>query len=194
MNVSKLIAEFAGLRQLFDDPVRCPVGPDLIHYLAQPRAHSTQFDYATAYRELRGRTHEDDMSPLGYAPTDYTVFKARYRHLANNNTAYRIACKRNPTVPELEKFASTRPQWAILWPVKVYLQHHMALAREYRGMLPFGSEVIRFLNERMGMELPVTPSATDHVMLRDLSNGMAEALGIPTVVVNDVMYILGRDS
>ena len=191
MDFSTFFVEFARLRSIFEDSRQCPMGANLIHYLSQQRSSSGSFDWKLAYEEMNDRTPEGEMGNLGYAPQDSTIFKARYKLMSSNNTAYRIATKSHPTAEELEKFASTKPQWSILWPVKLYLQHHLEVAREYRGFLPFGSEVISFIKNAMKCDISPTPTAQEHIYLRDLSNGMAAALNIPSIVINDMMYILG---
>lgn len=115
--------------------------------------------------------------------------------LANNNRAYSIATKKYPTVKELEELGEIKPGWSLLFAIKDYLLHHLDFAMDYKGFVPFGGPVIAFLQS---LENPPVftnfrnPTYKDHVTLRELTNAMAKQLNLPSIVINNWMYIEGR--
>jgi hypothetical protein len=84
------------------------------------------------------------------------------------------------------------PGWSTLFPLKLFLINHPDLAKKYRGMLPFGSQVIKFYNEvPLGEKITSTPSFKDHVRLMDFTNALADQTGSTTVSLNNEMYLEG---
>jgi hypothetical protein len=167
----------------------------ILDYLAQPRielgSRNDQF-ISECKQHLESRTPFDQLPSLGFASQDSTVFKKRFDLMSTDNHAYVIATKANPTVPELEEFSVIEPGWSILFPLKIYLIYHSEQAKAYRGMLPFGSEVIKFYNEaELGKEIKGTPSFSDHVRLKEVTNALADHLGCTTVMLNNEMYLEG---
>ena len=170
------------------------IGNNLLHYMAMPRIFNKGFKFEEAKRVLFERQHPDKLEVIGMAPQDVSVFKKRASLLANDNEAYRIAVMANPSIPELIKFSYMMPCWSILYPLKHYIMHHMELARDYNGFLPYGSAVIAFvnaLNSKPGAVSTTSPSYADHVYLQEISNRESIGLNIPSVEINNMMYLQG---
>jgi hypothetical protein len=127
------------------------------------------------------------------APADVAIFKKRADLLSSNNEAYRIAVKINPSVEELIAYSYTAPRWSILYPLKHYIMHHMDLAGGYTGFLPFGSAVIVFMNSIKDLRaIPDSPTYADHAYLQTISNREAKTFNMPSVEINNIMYLRGK--
>lgn len=169
------------------------LGNKLLHYLARPRMSVNNFCFRECCRYMEKRMSFEKLpTALGFAPQDASVFKVRFNFLAGNERAYALAVKPNPTVEELAEFGLKRPCWSILYAVKNYLWQHPDEAKAYRGLLPLGSEVTRFLNTVDQWSYGSGSNTADHVRLMNLSNQIADALNLPSVTVNDLMYLRGR--
>jgi hypothetical protein len=167
---------------------------DLVSYLARPRVFTKNYDYLTARRALMDRTPKDSVPQIGWIPQDQNLMLLRFDLLANNNKAYRIAMQKSPNHDELEDFGNIKPCWSTLFSVKSFLMDHPDVAKKYRGFLPFGSEVSKYANTLLSRprKLPLAShNLRDHVWLKDISNEMSDFLGIPTVEVNNIMYLKG---
>jgi len=176
------------------------IGNNLTHYLAQPKILQTTFDFEAALRALTERQHPDDLELMKMAPQDVAIFKKRASLLATNNDAYLIAMQRDPTVEQLEKFSFMMPCWSTLFPIKHYLMHHVEKAKVYRGFLPYGSEVVKYVNNLAERRLagshsyvPTSPSYADHVHLQQLTNTMSDFTGTCTIELNNMMYLDGKE-
>jgi hypothetical protein len=173
----------------------------LLDYLAQPRIHlgsSNQAFIELCVKLMESRTPFDQAKAFfktanySYAPHDSTIFKARFDLLSTNNRAYAIAIKANPSVQELEEFSYIDPGWSVLFPLKLFLIFHASLAMLYRGLLPFGDPIVQFYNTtEMGSEIQGSPSFSDHVRLREVTNALAEHLGCSTVMLNNEQFLDG---
>lgn len=175
------------------------IGNNLLHYLAQPKINQTSFDFEAAKRALTERQHPDDLIVIRMVPQDVAIFKKRAGFLATNNEAYLIAMNQDPTIEQLEKFSYMLPCWSVLFPIKHYLMHHVEKAKKYRGFLPFGSEVVKYVNNLEEKRsagshayVAVSPSYADHVWLQQLTNTMSDFNSICTIELNNVMYLEGR--
>jgi hypothetical protein len=170
------------------------IGDNLLHYLAQPRIFTSSFNFPESKRILYERQHPDKLDPIKMAPADVSIFKKRAGLLSGDNEAYRIALKSNPSVEELIAFSFIAPGWSILYPLKHYIMHHMDLAVGYTGFLPYGSAVITFVNtlETKPWEISFNPTHADHTYLQTISNREALAFGMPSVEINNVMYLRGK--
>ena len=165
----------------------------LIDYFAQPRIHlgaSHETFMAKCLENLVKRTPFDQLPQLGFAPADMSIFKKRFSLASTDNFAYSVLMNDNPSIPDLERFSYLLPGWSVLFPLKAYLIFHPEKAREYRGLLPFGSEVVKFFNATIGTAKP-TPTFQDHIALRDYTNALSDHLGISTVMLNNEMYLEG---
>lgn len=187
-----------------------PVGSNLLHYLSQPKNSLGSKEKDRIFSErfsacLEARVSYEDASDflqkkfgspdLGYVPQDAGVLKKRFSVMGHNNRAYEIALMGNPVVPILEEFASLDPCFSLLYAVKMFLHHYPYKARDYRGMLPFGSNVIMAVNAIDGFEPKVEeskPSFQDHVRLMVLTNRLADKYGMTTLAINDLLYLEGR--
>jgi len=147
------------------------------------------------FTELQKECNKDSISC--YSPNDASIFKVRFNMIASNNEAYTIAAKDNPTIAEIEKLASLHPSWAWLFPIKTYLHHHKDKAKQYRGLLPFGKYVIAFYNGIKDVDgekfekINGQPTLQHHMSLQNISNAMADLDGVPTITINDKMYLYG---
>lgn len=169
---------------------------DLVSYLARPRVFQRNYDYLTARRALIDRTPKDSVPQIGWIPQDQNLMLLRFDLLSNNNKAYRIALNRFPQHKELEEFSVIKPCWSTLFAVKSYLMDHPSTAKEYRGFLPFGSEVAKYANtlQSRPRKLPLNShNLKDHVWLKEISNEMSDFLGVPSVEVNNIMYLKGLE-
>jgi len=122
------------------------------------------------------------------------IFTRRIKLISTNNKAYHLAMKTNPTADDLEDFARIDPCFATLFPVKCYLSDHLEVAKDYKGMLPFGREVIKYYNTLVpnAMAVKGSPGFRDHMHLMDLSNRKAALMGVPSITINNLMYNFGK--
>lgn len=174
------------------------IGDNLAHYLAMPRINHNGFNFeeakrAYAERHIFGDTSDKRQFVIGMAPADVSIFKKRSEILSGSNKAYRIAMTKNPSVEDLKDFSYLSAGWACLFALKHYIMHHMELAWGYDGLLPFGSAVVAFVNT-LGTrpnDIPTSPSYADHVYLQNISNRESLALRMPSVEINNIMYLKG---
>ena len=170
------------------------VGSNLVHYLAMPRIPVNTFDFLGSVAVFMQHQDPDKMDTLGMAPQDVPIFRRRATLLFTKNRAYELATKINPSTQDLEDFARLDPCWSTLFPVKYYLIHHMVQAQEYRGFLPYGSEIIKYVNVALKGQwkhISGSPDYADHVFLRDMTNLIADNLNMPTITINNIMHIQG---
>lgn len=170
----------------------------LLAYIATS-LYSKGFNRSKCYARLKFRVpyNAETNLMLNLCPTETNIFNARFDLINSNNRAYEIATKSNPTVTELEEFAMLRPCWSNIFPVKAMLTDHVELAKNYRGLQPFGKYVISFFNEVLennGEEkVKNSPDFKDHIRLRDFTNKMSDILEIPTPTLNSMMYMEGME-
>ncbi len=172
------------------------LGSNLCHYLSLPNnGYSNKVLSEKLYGYLSMRVPFDTINePLGYAPQDSGILKKRFKVMCNDNEAYILAMKENLSLGEIEAWSKREPCYATLKPVKDYLSHHPELIALYRGMLPFGKNVIATVNAIEGYAPRVlsTPSFSDHVRLMELTNGIADRTGFTSLYVNDQFYLYGK--
>jgi len=196
------LIEYASLLEAFR---KIPVGPNLLHYLSQPKtSQSPEKDHIFSekfYECLVERVSDvtsflterygDGM--LAYAPQDAGVVKKKIAVMRNNNRAYELAVSPGLSVSSLEEYARLDPCWSLLFPLKVYLHHHVGAAKGYRGMLPFGGGVIEAINQIWGDEYQIEgrPTVQDHIRLMVMTNDNADKRGMTTIAVNDELYLEG---
>jgi hypothetical protein len=172
---------------------RYGIDDNLLHYLAMPRIPNNSFNFEEAKRVLFERQHPDKLDAIKMAPQDVSIFKKRAEVLSSNNKAYRIANTKKPSVEDLKAFSYISAGWACLQALKHYIMNHMDLAWEYNGFLPFGSAVAAFVNtlETRPNDISASPSYADHVYLQNISNREAQAFRMPSVEINNIMYLKG---
>jgi len=171
---------------------------DLLSYYTIPRKALNDHNGFTenCYELMKNRSSVEML--IGYAPQDSTIFKVRFDILNNNNEAFAIASKDNPTVLELEQIAKMHASWAWLFPIKIFLHQHLELAKQYRGLLPLGKCVIAFINALVDTdgierrEIKGQPTYKDHVEVQNISNRIADLQGCTTIAINDKMYLIGK--
>lgn len=172
-----------------------PFADNLISYLAW--TYTPNYDYQSAYNSLLSRTADPDHLPrFNISPTETQVFRARFKLLNTNNRAYSLATKLKPTVQDLEEFAEIKPCWSMLFPVKLYMLQNPAIAKQYRGLQPFGQQVIKWVNKfypPVEGAITVSPTFKHHIHLRDLTNWLTDLSGETTSWINTKMYIEGQD-
>lgn len=179
------------------------IGNNLLAYLARPRLRRlNNFNYQTCYESLLQRLPADQAEGLNIASQDTTIFLNRFRAITTDIEYYRLAVKENPTVEDLEKASYRYYGYSYLWPIKEYLLHHMSLAKDYRGLVPFGGPVKLYFNHlklvpwktenETPWEVKGTPTFQDHIMLQQVTNDMADALNLPSITVNNIMYLYGK--
>jgi hypothetical protein len=194
------LIDVASLNEAFR---KIPVGSNLLHYLAQPktsmsadkdRLFAEKF-YVCLYERVAKVTdflqERYGSGELCYVPQDAGVVHKKIMVITNNNRAYELAVKIDPTVQDLEEFAKLDPCWSLLFPVKAYLHHHFSVAKDYRGMLPFGGGVIEAVNKIWNRTMKGSPSFQDHVRLMAMTNEIADKHGMTTIAVNDLLYLEG---
>jgi hypothetical protein len=172
------------------DPINA--ANNLLSYIAW--SNCPGFDHVTCYNEMYNRTDPNDTTHYNYYNWETFSFKRRFKLLNSNNKAWELAVKLNPTIQDIEIFSALDPCFANLFPVKCYLSDHIDLLRDYKGMLPFGREVIKYYNSIVssGMTVKGSPTFKDHVNLRELSYRKAILMGVPTITINNLMYHFGR--
>ena len=170
------------------------IGDNLIHYLAQPKTHHNGFDFEVSVKTFETRQAPRFLDSINAAGHDVYVMRKRFNFLANDNDAYRIASSHNPSVEELITFSYMLPGWSILFPLKHYLFHHWDKAVKYTGFLPFGAPVIAFVNtlETRPKDVVTSPDYADHVYLQNISNEEARINGVPSIEINNRMYLAGK--
>lgn len=194
------IIEIASLYEAFR---KIPVGSNLLHYLSQPKTSKSPDEdrlfaekfYACLYERVADVSSylllKYGSGDLSYVPQDAGVVKKKLSVMCNNNRAYELAVKTWPTRFDLEEFSRLDPCWSLLFSVKLYLHHHEHHAMEYRGMLPFGGGVIESINRIWGRNAKARPTHQDHVRLMNMTNELADKLGMTTIAVNDMLYLEG---
>lgn len=169
------------------------ISNNLLSYLAW--SNKSDFNFELCYDELLNRVAPDDASKHNIYNWEHFMFARRFKLISTNNKAYELAVKRDPSVQDLEEFSKIDPCFANLYPVKWFVLDHQELIRDYKGMLPFGKEVIKYYNTIVpqGMTVKGSPSFKDHVNLRDISLRKSLLTGIPMVTINNLMYWFGKE-
>jgi hypothetical protein len=170
------------------------IGNNLIHYLAQLRT-TQNFDFE-GIKQLfitRQSPQRFDEFNLKVAPMDISLLKKRLVLPASDNEIYRIVMSEDPTIPELELFSFKCPGWSNLFALKWYLVHHMDKAKAFTGFLPYGSPVVAFVNSLRSKprNIPMNPDYADHVYLQTISNQEALTFNMPSIEINNIMYLKG---
>lgn len=171
-----------------------PFSSNLITYLAWSTSEDFNSDTCLELMSARIQPNDSSILNLGYYDWEEKIFNRRFKLLSSNNKAYEIATRPNPTVSDLEEYSQIDPCFATLYPIKQYLSNHIEMAIGYRGMLPFGREVVRYYNTAVPTNLRVkgSPTFRDHASLRNISNRKAILMGVPTLTINNLMYQFGR--
>lgn len=169
---------------------------NLLSYLAH--FYNRNFKYNKCYDLMNIRTPSDkaDFKDLRIEPHREKVIKTRFDLIALDNQAYELAVKVDPFVEDLEAFAQIKPCWSILFPVKMYLVDHPEVAKEYRGLQSFGSEVIKFYDSVIEEQFKIdkrSPNYQDHLRLQEMTNRYADLLGMTPIAVNTLMYLEGKE-
>jgi len=170
------------------------IGDNLLHYLAW--SSSQTFKAEECYEAmLNRRTPYEPQLRFGYDQWEFNIFANRFKLLESNNKAFELATRVGPSVAALEDFSNIDPCFSTLFPVKRFIADHPELASAYRGMLPFGREVIACYNYITPPEYAIkgSPSFRDHIRLRDISNKKALLMGMPSITINNLMYQIGRN-
>ena len=185
-----LLNSFIDLHEGFNDEYG--IGTNLLSYLARPRMQIKGFKFSECYDDLLHRRPKWGPD-LHYAGQDRNILKVRYDLISNNNRAYVIAVKEDPSVADLEEFSYIKPCWSTLFPIKLYLCHHLDKAFDYKGLQPFGSFVIHFMNKLSSIDdVGSNPDLRDHIRLKNLTDKYSKLLGVSSTVVNTLMYLEGR--
>lgn len=162
----------------------------LIDYLAQSDV-SNQEAYLRRVKALENRASLDDSPNLGYSPRESTRFKAAFNLMATNNRSYELAIKVNPTCEDIDEFIKRLAGFTTAYTGKKYLMNHPEMCREYRGLVPFGGPVRACFNSMVQEQVKGTPDIRDHFMLRDLTNMIADQMGLTSMAVNNWMHLTG---
>jgi hypothetical protein len=177
-----------------DSASSLPTSNRLLDYLAW--SNNPGFDAKACLEAMSNRVSSTDPAShdFNFKSWESKIFSKRMNLLASNNKAYEIATKFNPTTTNLEDFSKIDPCFSTLFPGKIYLSDHPDQAMEYRGMLPFGREVVAYYNTIVEESWLIdgSPTFKDHVRLRDLSNRKAIFMGVPTITINNLMYQFGK--
>jgi len=185
-DTSLLYTIISNLISWVGDELFNPTSARLIEYLADGNE--------TALDMLCDREPYPDATKvkLGIQGHQTTIFQVRFALMQNNDRAFEIAIKTDPTVQELEEFSKLRACWSVLFPLKRYLLEHSELCRTYRGLLPLGSDVLRFMKEVWPeWSMAASASYADHVWMRDLTVKLADITGLTPVMINHIMYVAG---
>lgn len=169
------------------------ISNNLLSYLAW--SNNPNFDFELCYDEMFNRVSPDDASKHGIYNWEHFMFARRFKLISTNNKAYDIAVKRDPTAKDLEEFSRIDPCFANLYPVKWFVLDHQGLIPGYKGMLPFGREVVKYYNSIVSPPKRVkgSPSFKDHVSLREISLRKSILTGMPMVTINNLMYWFGKE-
>ena len=170
---------------------------NLMSYLAYSAAPN--HDYDACFDLLESRTPWDQVNiHLGIDARETTIFQVRFDLIANNNKAYNLAMKDDPTAKELGMFAGVKALFSTIYPVKAYLQDHLDVAKEYRGFMPFGKDVIKFFNQycedvnEPDWKVSGQPDYRDHSHLMRVTNFLADTMNTTTLAINTLMYLEGQ--
>ena len=169
------------------------VSNSLMNYMAW--SNRDGFDFELCYDEMFNRISPENASKHGIYNWEHFMFARRFKLLSTNNKAYDLAVKRDPTVEDLEAFSRIDPCFANLYPVKWFVLDHPELIQGYKGMLPFGREVLKYYNSIVlgGKVIKGSPTYKDHVSLREMSLRKSILLGMPMITINNIMYWLGKE-
>lgn len=171
-----------------------PASNRVIDYCVEPRINHSSLRKDLCLHDLENQVPWDSSSQFHFAPADFQIYHKRYE-LNQNPRVHALWMKRNPNQFDLDEVSYLTHGWAGLFPLKLYLLHHPDLAKLYRGLLPFGREVIAFYkkcNANLNPLSGVTPNYQDHLKLQIFTNLMATHLGITSVMINNFMYLEGR--
>jgi hypothetical protein len=165
----------------------------LLSYLAWSNREG--FDFELCYDELFNRVAPEDASKHNIYKWEHFIFARKFKLININNKAYEIAIKKDPTVKDLEEFSMLDPCFANLYPIKWYILDHLQLIPEYKGMLPFGREVLKYYNTIVPPERNIkgSPTYKDHAYLRDISLRKSILTGMPMITINNLMYWFGKE-
>lgn len=169
------------------------VSNNLLSYIAW--SNNPDFDFELCYDEMFNRTSPDNTSKHGIYVWERFMFTRRFKLLNTNNKAYDLAVKRDPTASDLEEFSRIDPCFANLYPVKWFVLDHPELITGYKGMLPFGREVVKYYNAIVppAKKVKGSPTFKDHVNLREISLRKSILMGMPMVTINNLMYWFGKE-
>lgn len=169
------------------------ISNNLLSYLAW--SNKSDFNFELCYDELSNRIAPDDASKYNIYNWEHFMFARRFKLISTNNKAYELASKKDPSVQDLEEFSKIDPCFANLYPVKWFILDHQELIRDYKGMLPFGREVIKYYNTIVSQDMMVkgSPTFKDHVNLRDISLRKSILTGMPMITINNLMYWFGKE-
>ena len=163
-----------------------PSSSRLLEYLAEGNEKSLELMFD------RQPYPDPSKIKLGIQAHKTTVYQVRFDLMHNCTRAYEIAIRVNPTLAELEEFSSFKACWSILFPLKKYLIEHTEHCRNYRGLFPLGSDVLRFMKEIWpDWKLGTSPSHGDHIQMRDLTVQLANITGLTPIMINHIMYVAG---
>lgn len=168
---------------------------NLLHYLAVPRTDVTTYDIAVMKRNFLHRKPADQHDKANCAPPDVGVFTKRANVLIGNPRAFALAVKDELSLDEIVEASYLDWSWSWLIAIKMLLMHRPDMAKNYRGLLPFGAPVVAYCNT-LGCKnhtIMPSPGIDDHLWLRDLCNREADRQGISSVEVNNHFYILGSN-
>jgi hypothetical protein len=154
-----------------------------------------KFNAKECYKRMLDRESEDYLYTYpNISAREINTFKKRFKILGSNNKAYELATKTNPSVADLEEFSKIDPCFSVLYPLKRYLASHLELSITYRGMLPFGEEIVTYYNGIAPNNYTIkgSPTFKDYIRLRDITNKKAILMGVPTLTINNLMYSFGK--
>lgn len=182
--------DFTALLKLNEDLRSNSPSNTILHYYCRPRIPISNFNTEQCYKDMLNRTPSDRLSILGFAPIDTGVFKLRYDFVANDNVAYEILIKENPPIEDIERLSYLKAAWSALFPLKLFLMDHPKLAKVYRGLLPMGTQITAYFQENFGKKL--VEDFKDHIYVRNFTNYYSDLLGIPTIILNNMMWLEGK--
>lgn len=163
--------------------------PRLIDYLAQSDAPN--FKYEDCLDGLIRRVPWKDSPQVGFLPQEFRRFQAAFELISSSNRAYDLAMAEDPDCAAINEFIYLRVGFVTAYTGKKYVMNHPDMVKDYKGLLPYGGFVKLSFNALSSEQVKGTPSVRDHVMLRDMSNFLADQHGITSMAVNNWMFLTG---
>jgi len=163
----------------------------LLDYLAD--SDNKKFNKELCIKELEKRVQHQHTSPFHFNNYEATRFTARFK-LVQDNKSYELAIKEYPSVKDLEELSYCKYStcWSVLFCIKRYLCDHPDLAKQYRGLQPFGRQVAASFKALTNINVGTSPTLQDHIKLRDITNYLSDMTGLTTVAVNTLMFSISE--
>lgn len=173
---------------------KIPFGNTLAHYLVNCFFHSPNLDTTELEKIYSSREfHSKNMPIVNAGQRDIKILQTRNKFLRENDIAYILAYKQNPTLNDIVKFSELGFEWwSILIAVKAYLIHHPEIEKEYKGFLPCGAPIAKYISKITTHEFD-GKSLQQQMYLNTITINLANKFNMSTCEINTLLYIEGSN-